>query len=220
MRLHLIRHGQTDWNRLRRVQGQLDSHLDEIGRNQARELGQRLADVPFVTLHVSSAARTRETADLLFEGRELPVEYHDDLREMNLGRWESRMWDDVEHAEPDLVRRYHAFDATLDIDGAEGFGELQRRGLSAIDRIVRQERAAGNQDRDIAIVSHGAILRSVLAHWLDLPLSRFNGQPGLPNCAHSIVHAISDRFRVETIADAPVEHGLWSELLDGSRRPR
>ena len=220
MRLHLIRHGRTDWNASRRVQGQLESHLDGVGREQARELGARLADVPFASLHVSSAARTRETAALVFEARPLPTAYHDDLREMRLGRWEGLMWDDVERAEPDEVARYRGFDESMDVEGAEGFAELQERGLAAIRRIVVAERDAGRGGADIAIVSHGAIIRAMLARWLDVPLPRFEAYPPLPNCAHCLVdveaRADGDAYRVGTIAGHAPERSVWAELFGGT----
>ena len=222
MRLHLIRHGQTDYNRLRRVQGQLESQLDDTGREQARALGEEIRDVPFVALHVSAAERTRETAALAFEGRDLPTSYHDDLREMRLGRWEDRMWADVEREEPENARRYFAFDDALDVDGAEGFAELQRRGLDAIRGVVAREREAGRggADDDVAVVSHGAIVRSMIAAWLALPLARFAGLPALPNCARSIVRIeAGDAVEVLAIASHPPRESQWATLLGGTPAP-
>ena len=219
MRLHLIRHGRTDWNASRRVQGQLESHLDEVGREQARELGARLADVPFSSSHVSSAERTRETAALAFEGRALPTTYHDDLREMRLGRWEGLMWSDVARDEPEEVARYHAFDEAMDVAGAEGFAELQERGVAAVTRIVAAERDAGRGDDDVAIVSHGAIVRAMLARWLDVPLPRFEPYPPLPNCAHSLVRVDGEAYRVETIADHAPGESVWAGLFGGTPSP-
>ena len=222
MRLHLIRHGQTDYNRLRRVQGQLESRLDDEGRAQARALGRTLRDVPFVALHVSAAERTRETAALAFAGRDLPTSYHDDLREMRLGRWEDRMWDDVEREEPENARAYFAFDEALDVAGAEGFAELQRRGLDAIAGVVARERAAGRgrRDDDVAVVSHGAIVRAMIAAWLDLPLPRFADLPALPNCSRSIVETGGDGdFEVLTIASHRPRESQWATLLGGTPAP-
>ena len=222
MRLHLIRHGQTDYNRLRRVQGQLESRLDDDGREQARRLGAEIRDVPFVALHVSAAVRTRETAAIAFEGRDLPTSFHDDLREMRLGRWEDKMWADVEREEPENARAYFAFDEALDVEGAEGFAELQRRGLDAIEGVVRREREAGRggADDEVAVVSHGAIVRAMLAAWLDLPLPCFEGLPALPNCARSIVETDGDgTVEVLTIASHPPLESQWATLLGGTPAP-
>lgn len=214
MHLHLIRHGQTDWNAIRRIQGQTDSHLDERGIEQAQALGRSLASVPFRRAYISSAARTRETADELLRGRSVERCFRDDLREMRLGRWESHRWPDVERDEPDEVARYVAFDDDFQVDGAERLSQMQRRGLDAIDDIVRLERADGAQaDDHVAVVSHGFLLRAILARYFGLPLGAFAGSAGLPNCAHCQVLVDADRFTVETVASQPPGESLWSEVL-------
>ena len=66
MELHLIRHGQTDWNEERRVQGQSDSQLTQLGINQAIALGERISAIKFDKVFCSSSLRTRQTAANLF----------------------------------------------------------------------------------------------------------------------------------------------------------
>jgi len=226
MRLHLIRHGQTDWNAIRRIQGQSESHLDTIGVRQAVALGKRLADVPLHAAWVSSAQRTRETAERVLAGRDLPVHFRDDLREMRLGRWETLQWPDIEMDEPDEVARYQAFDDRFEVEGAERLSQMQRRGVEAIADIVAIERRDGADDgiddgdhgdghgRQIAIVSHGFLLRAILADMLDRPLPDFAGLGGLPNCAHSIVDVdAAGGGRVRTIDSLPPHEGLWAALF-------
>ncbi len=77
MDLHLIRHGQTDWNEERRVQGQSDSRLTQLGREQAIELGQRIQLVEFDKVFCSSSFRTRQTAANLFPDSRVEIEYLD-----------------------------------------------------------------------------------------------------------------------------------------------
>jgi len=215
MRLHLIRHGQTDWNAIRRIQGQSESHLDATGERQAVELGERLADVPLHGAWVSSAQRTRETAERVLAGRDLPVHFRDDLREMRLGRWETLMWPDIEVDEPDEVARYRAFDERFQVEGAERLAEMQQRGIDAIADIVATERRAGTgEQQQIAIVSHGFLLRAILADMLGRPLTDFAGLAGLPNCAHSIVDiGATGETRVPTIDSLPPHEGLWGALF-------
>ena len=95
MELYLIRHGQTDWNKERRAQGQSESKLTELGEQQARELGERLAPVEFDHIYCSSSQRTRQTADLAFGHRNMEIEYRDSLREIFLGPWEGHLYDDI-----------------------------------------------------------------------------------------------------------------------------
>ena len=65
MKIYLIRHGETDWNKLRRLQGQADIPLNEFGRQLARETDPALRDVPFDRIYTSPLKRARETAELV-----------------------------------------------------------------------------------------------------------------------------------------------------------
>ena len=80
LNLHLIRHGETGWNREQRIQGQRESELNETGRDQARALQQTVRDLELSAVYVSSAVRTRQTADLLTEWVDLEPVFRDDLR--------------------------------------------------------------------------------------------------------------------------------------------
>ncbi|MEC7079929.1 MAG: histidine phosphatase family protein, partial [Pseudomonadota bacterium] len=82
MELHLIRHGQTNWNEERRAQGQSDSVLTELGIKQAKALGIRISAVPFDALYCSSSKRTRQTVAHAFPAWKKPVTYLDSLREI------------------------------------------------------------------------------------------------------------------------------------------
>ena len=80
MELHLIRHGQTNWNEERRAQGQSDSKLTKIGKEQAVALGKKIKQIKFDKIFCSSSLRTRQTAELVFPKTELEIEYLDSLR--------------------------------------------------------------------------------------------------------------------------------------------
>ncbi|MDP6651497.1 MAG: histidine phosphatase family protein, partial [Gammaproteobacteria bacterium] len=96
MQLHLIRHGQTDWNEERRVQGQSESRLTEMGIQQAQQLGAKLRHLEFDQVYCSSSLRTRQTAEHVFSHTDHAVEFMDELREIHLGPWEGNLYDDVE----------------------------------------------------------------------------------------------------------------------------
>lgn len=220
MILHLVRHGQTDWNVVRRVQGQTESQLDETGRKQASELGKKLRQnqTAFTRAHISSSVRTRQTADGLFGHLSVPQVYADDLREMRLGRWETLMWDDIELDEPEMFKHYKALDDRFSVDGAETLVEMQQRGVAAVERIIMQELESGTPaEGNIAIVSHGFLLRAVFAHYLRLPLKAFAASEGLPNCAHSIIKVNKQTREVISIAGESPERSLWKDIIAASR---
>src|SRR4029079_3482461 len=84
----LARHGETDWNVERRVQGHSDTPLNDTGRGQARALAEELAGEPIDAVYSSDLVRAHETARLVAEQRGLDVTAIRDLREKHFGTWE------------------------------------------------------------------------------------------------------------------------------------
>ena len=85
MKLYLIRHGETDWNRVRRLQGQADIPLNEFGRSLAQKTAAGLKDVPFDLCISSRLKRAYETAEIILDGREVPIITDDRIIEMAFG---------------------------------------------------------------------------------------------------------------------------------------
>ena len=187
MDLHLIRHGQTDWNEERRVQGQSDSRLTQLGEEQAVELGQRIQLVEFDKAFCSSSLRTRQTAANLFPDSRVEIEYLDNLREIFLGPWEGALYNEIEEQEPDSFRHFWEEPHLFDVEGAESFYELQNRAVAVVEKIAEL-----HLDQQIAVVSHGALIKTILCHVENLPMSALWNPPRMHNCAHSII-----RFSVD-----------------------
>ncbi len=182
MRIHLIRHGQTDWNKERRVQGQSESRLTADGRQQAIKLGSHMSAFGIGKVYCSSSIRTRETAAILFAGMDVEIEYCDALREIFLGPWEGSLYADMEGKFPEnFADFWHRPDA-FSLADAETFVQTQLRGVRELERVIAEAAA-----QDVAIVSHGVLIKSILCHIENRPLARLWEPPELHNCAHSIV---------------------------------
>ena len=205
MQLHLVRHGQTAWNAERRIQGQLDTELDDTGREQARALAPTLAAVGFGAVYCSTSLRTRETATLALTPPHPDIVYRDELREIRLGVWQGRHWTEIEAEDPAMVARLLDADPAFEVEGAESYPELQARGVAAIERIV-----AENAGEAVLVVSHGALLKSVLMHYAGYPLTTLRARPSLPNCAHCIVETEGARRTIVQFAGSPVERTDWA----------
>lgn len=215
MRLHIVRHGQTDWNAVRRIQGQLDSQLDDTGKQQARDRGADFVDMDIIAVYSSSSKRTRQTTELILGTRADTVTYRDDLREVKLGVWQGHYWEDIENQYPELVELHAKGSPLFDVEGAEKSSEVQDRGVSAIESIVSAHASATDAD-NILIVSHGAIMKTILANYLGIPLDQLHGYSSLPNCAHCIIEANEDKRKVTTIASTPIEQTDWSKAISPS----
>lgn len=182
MRLHLIRHGQTNWNKERRVQGQTESELTQLGREQASALRPQMAEIDIAKVYCSSSLRTRQTADCIFSETGKDIEYWDALREINLGPWEGQLYDDIAIHSPTDHSHFWEAPHLFNVSGAETFQDIQDRGVAAIHRIAEQ-----HPGDEIALVSHGAIIKTILSHVEGRPLSRLWEPPQMHNCAHSIL---------------------------------
>ena len=204
MQLHLVRHGQTAWNAERRIQGQLDTELDERGRDQARALRPTLAAAGIGAIYCSSSLRTRETAALALTAPHPDIVFRDELREIRLGVWQGRLWAEVEREHPAMVAALRESDESFDVEDAESYAELQRRGVDAVERIVA-EGASGT----VLVVSHGALIKAVLAHYAGHPLTRLRELPSLPNCSRSVVTASGDAREVVSVAGRAREGSDW-----------
>jgi probable phosphoglycerate mutase len=144
----LARHGETDWNRERRLQGSSDTELNELGRSQARELAATLADVDLTAVYSSDLRRARETAEIVAASKGLTVHVDRDLRERSFGRWEGLTRAEIAERFPDLEQH----------DG-ESDAEVHRRVLAAVHRI-----ADAHPGARVLLVSHGSALNTLWHH--------------------------------------------------------
>jgi probable phosphoglycerate mutase len=203
--LHFIRHGETDWNRERRVQGRSESSLTELGQKQATALHAQVHDWQIDQVYVSSAVRTRQTASHLLQDLQLPVQYRDSLREIYLGPWEARLWQEIGEQDPQRYDDFHHQPHLFELPGAETFHALQQRGVDAVNEII-----AAQSDGKILVVSHGALLKAMLLYYLDQPLSCMRKPPGLDNCSHSVLTVDkSGATQVIKMGNVPVSEIAW-----------
>jgi len=181
MRIHLIRHGETNWNKEKRVQGHSESTLTEHGQQQARDLAVNLQQHPIEKIYCSSSIRTRQTSELVFAQRDIPVQFHDELREIFLGPWEGKLQSEIRALFPEQFEHFWNAPHLFAQEDAESFEEVQQRGLTIVKQILSEHHD------EVAIVSHGVIIKSILCHLDNRPMAQLWEPPIMHNCAHSIV---------------------------------
>jgi probable phosphoglycerate mutase len=159
----LVRHGETDWNRERRIQGQTDTPLNDLGREQARALAAELADERIDAVYASDLSRARETAEILAERLDLPVVLDAALRERDFGNWEGQTVAELDRSWPGAFARWHT-GGEGEWQGGEGHAELAERVRGAVRRLA----AAHPGDR-ILLVAHGGPMRILLMDAEGLP---------------------------------------------------
>ena len=161
----IIRHGETEWNKLGRFQGHSDVPLSPEGRTQAEALGRNLAIEQADAIYASDLTRTMETAAPLAARFGLEVIPDPLLRELNFGAWEGRNFQDVNAACPDAMKHFYNDPEHVDIPGSEPFPDFQKRVAGRVREIVVEQRG-----KRVIIVSHGASIRILLADILAMPI--------------------------------------------------
>jgi broad specificity phosphatase PhoE len=174
--LLLVRHGETDWNRDGRWQGHSDTHLNEVGREQAARLADELGRIDVV--YSSDLARARETAEIVAERLGLEVEVDARLRERSFGAWEGKTRTEIEAEFGEAHTRWLAGEGP-GADDAEPFADFGARVQSFLEDVQ-----ARHPDETVLVVAHGGSIRVIhaLASGLDY-VRDHRSIPGVANCA-------------------------------------
>jgi broad specificity phosphatase PhoE len=191
-RLLLVRHGETDWNRERRLQGQSDVPLNEEGRRQIRALAARLAGSRVDAIHASDLARAAESARILGDALGKEPVLSADWREIHLGDMEGR-------GGMDLTRELAASAAHAArpiASGGESFAEVRARLLSGFSRIAR-DHAGGT----VLLVGHGGTLKGLIALLIGLPPERIDALSLRSNGSLSAVDFRDGRAQLTLLND-------------------
>lgn len=162
--LLLIRHGETDWNRSGRVMGDQSIPLNQAGERQAQACAEVLSRTPITGIFTSPVLRAVQTAEILCQGHEMPLQIVSELREIGVGAWLNRYWRDF--ADDPAKRNWYTQPDVARPVGGETLREVQRRAVAAVERVIEAPR-----ERPYVFVSHGDVIRAILAHFLRLDLA-------------------------------------------------
>ncbi|HEX2250162.1 MAG TPA: histidine phosphatase family protein [Gemmatimonadales bacterium] len=157
----LVRHALCDPVGLSIAGRRPGIHLNDVGKEQADRLAARLRAIPFAAVYSSPLERALETARPLAVSQELEVQVATGFTEIDFGDWTGRTLAELDEL-PDW-RRFNSFRSGARIPGGENMADVLARVLHEIDRLCERHSAAGEP---IAVVSHGDVLRLLLAHAL------------------------------------------------------
>ena len=191
-KLYITRHGETEWNIERRMQGRLDSPLTLKGKEQAAALGKRLASVRLDAVYSSTAPRAVATAEIAIAGRLIQQHQHAGLCEYAIGEWEGKTMEELKSSEP---ANFDSFinhpDKFIPPAGAETFSQLQRR-LA----VTLGELAAKYEGKTLLLVAHGVVMRCLRAYLLNVPIEKVWHEAYKPT-ALSILEAENGNYSVK-----------------------
>jgi probable phosphoglycerate mutase len=169
MRLYLIRHGETESNRLGLALGRQDVPLNERGLWQAERAGQALTDEPLAAVYSSPLERTLNTARAVAEPHGLTVETDERLIEMDIGEIDGLTFAEVRKRYPGLLEAWVSDDGPNEpMPGGERLVDVQERGWS-----VAEELATRHREEAVAAVTHNFVILTLLARVLGMEIAGF-----------------------------------------------
>jgi broad specificity phosphatase PhoE len=184
MRLYLIRHGQTDWNRHRKVMGIDPIPLNDRGRSAVVALARFLAGDGITVIFTSTVARARESAAILAEAWGAEIRDEPRFNESPYERWVGMTYDDLA-GDPEFDL-YTKAPSRSRFSENENMADIQRRALAAVQRIVDGAAAPNGGYERAAAVSHSDVIKPVIAHYLDMELDTIH-RLSVANASASVI---------------------------------
>jgi len=163
MELYFVRHGQTEWNAIRRMQGQWNSDLSELGRAQAEVNGKFLKRLGIEYLVASPLDRTRQTARIIADHLKIEFDVDDRLKEWDCGVWSGEMWDELREKWPNEFAAWQSDQFLYRAPGAENYPDMIERSTPFLTEVLAKRFTKA------AIVSHGMIGRAMIGTLLLKP---------------------------------------------------
>ena len=164
-RIIFVRHGETEWNKSGKYQGQTDVPLSAKGISQAEQLAKYFPAKEVAAIYASPLKRAFLTAECIGKSFGLEPIAVDNLRELSFGEWEGLTYEEIVSKWPDAMENFLTHPDILKIPGGETFAEVQQRAMLAIEKIVKE-----NQGKTAVVVAHGAVLRTIITAALHMDI--------------------------------------------------
>ncbi|SDR79221.1 histidine phosphatase family protein [Corynebacterium timonense] len=186
-RLIMLRHGQTEYNAVRRMQGQLDTVLSERGVEQARAAARQLTGAGVTRIVSSDLARARRTAEIVAEALGVEVTEDSRLRETHLGEWQGLTHEQVDSVHKG-ARAHWRNNSSWAPPGGESRLEVAQRARPVVDELIASYPQW--EDNAVLIVAHGGTISALTSNLLGFGDDQYPLLKGLDNVATSRVRAL------------------------------
>ncbi|RZC83433.1 hypothetical protein C5167_046219 [Papaver somniferum] len=190
----LVRHGETTWNNAGRIQGSLESELNEAGWKQADAIAARLGkELKPAAIYSSDLKRAKNTAEMISKAFHIPeVIEVPDLKERHVGSLQGYYWSEIQEKEPEAYLAFFSSEKDLEIPGGgESFNQLCERSVSALEEI-----ASKHKGERVIVVTHGGVLRAIYM--------AVTGKPSagkIMNASINVVHLTEKKWVFKTWSD-------------------
>jgi len=158
LKIYITRHGETEWNMERRMQGWKNSDLTENGIKNAKNLGEYLQNVNFHSIYSSPLKRAADTAKYIRGMKNTKIIINEDFKEMNFGLWEGMTGDELTKQYPKEYENFLQKPQLFKSFGGENFTEFVQRVKRGLYSVIEN-----NNDKDnILIVAHAVVIKTIM----------------------------------------------------------
>ena len=163
-RIILVRHGETNWNKEGRFQGQIDIPLNKKGKEQASKASKYLEEIQFTKAFSSSMKRPYETAKIILKNDNIQIKKIESLVEISHGLWEGKLEEEIKQKWPEMLKNWHEKPESITMPEGESIKQVSDRAISAWDLISNSQ----HENDTTLLVAHDAVNKTLICHILGL----------------------------------------------------
>lgn len=187
--IYLTRHGETEWNEKKIVQGQTDTHLNKKGKIQAKQLGEKLKDVHFEAAFSSDLLRAKNSAEIMIKGKKLTITTTKSLRERLFGRFEGKHLSELRKTLGEIMLLTKEKQKKLELYDVENDEAIVARLIPFMREV-----AVTYRGKNVLMVTHGGLLRAFLSY-VGFKIPEYSEKP-MKNAGYLIVESDGVEFIV------------------------
>lgn len=211
MKLFLVRHGETDWNRKGRFQGQIDIPLNERGLSQANMTAERFRGVKLDVVCASPLSRARITGEAIARAAGCELITDPAFLEICHGDWQGHTADEVMSLFGDQLHQWQTCpdQITMPGQGGESLEDVRRRAVDGVERLI------AGRSNDVLLATHDAVIKALICHYIHLSFAYY-WRVKVPNCSVSYIEFTPSGPQLGLMGDISHLHSGFDSFVSKS----
>ncbi|MDC2867697.1 MULTISPECIES: phosphoserine phosphatase 1 [unclassified Bacillus (in: firmicutes)] len=194
--VYITRHGETEWNVEKRMQGRKNSNLTETGILQAKQLGKRMKDIPLEVIYSSPSGRAMHTAQLIKGDRDIPIVADEHLYEIDMGVWEGHTQVELQEKYPKEFDLFWNAPHQYETKSGESFYDARIRVLKGLEYILKK-----HEGESVLLVSHAITSLLMMGHFEQRLIENIWNGPFMHSASLSMVEVKAGESTIHLFAD-------------------
>jgi len=189
-RIYLTRHGETEWNHKKIIQGWQDSNLTDLGRKQGKWLSDRLSKIEFEAVYSSPLNRALETAKIIKRDNYEEIIIKDPLKEMGFGPWEGKTSIEIKKDYREAYNNFWEKPHLYEGDNCENYYDVRNRVMPLIKDIIKRH------DDNVLIVTHTVVIKIIMAYFDERKMEALWNPPFMHQTSLNIIEIENNQGKI------------------------